>query len=266
MVLKRIITGVALGIFAAVIIWLGDPWFTAAVCIAAALGTFEFYRIVRHEQVQPLVYPGIFFTILFVLQVHSPFPLTCELLFVLIILLPLLWMLFKQEKDNAFINVGWTIMGVLYIGWLMSFYVNIRSLQNGMGWAFLVLGCTALCDVFAYAVGSRLGKHALLSSVSPGKTVEGAVGGMAASIIFAVVIGLLVNLPLNYWQLAIAGVIIGSFAQIGDLVESLLKRNMKAKDAGNILPGHGGILDRIDSHLLVAPVAYFLILLITKQG
>ncbi len=266
MVLKRIITGVALGIFAGVIIWLGDPWFTVAVCIAAAFGTFEFYRIVRYEKVQPLVYPGIFFSILFALQVHSPIPHTCELLFALIIVLPLIWMLFKQEKDNAFINVSWTIMGVLYVGWLMSFYVNIRNLQNGVGWAFLVLGCTALCDVFAYAVGSRLGKHALVSSVSPGKTVEGAVGGLAASIIFAVIVGVMFNLPLNLWQLALAGLIVGFFAEIGDLIESLLKRNMKAKDAGNILPGHGGILDRIDSHLLIAPIAYFLILLITKQG
>jgi phosphatidate cytidylyltransferase len=266
MVLKRIITGVALGIFAAAIIWLGDPWYTIAICIASSLGTFEFYRIVRYEKVQPLVYPGIFFSILFALQSHSPFPHTCELLFALIIVLPLIWMLFKQEKDNAFINVAWTIMGVLYIGWLMSFYVNIRNLENGMGWAFLVLGCTAICDVFAYAVGSRLGKHALVSSVSPGKTVEGALGGLAASIIFAVIAGAFFHLPLNYWQLALAGLIIGFFAEIGDLVESLLKRNMKTKDAGNILPGHGGVLDRIDSHLLVAPVAYFLILLITKQG
>jgi len=266
MVLKRIITGLALGVFAGVIIWLGDPWFTIAICLASALATFEFYRIVRYEHIQPLVFPGIFFSILFVLQVHSPFPETCALLFVLIILLPLIWMLFKQEKDNAFINVGWTIMGILYIGWLLSFYINTRNLENGMGWTFLILTCTALCDVFAYAVGSRLGKHALASSVSPGKTVEGSLGGMAASIIFAVLISILFKLPLSYWQMVLAGIIIGVFAQIGDLVESLLKRNMKTKDAGNILPGHGGILDRIDSHLLISPVAYFLILFISKQG
>jgi phosphatidate cytidylyltransferase len=266
MVLKRIITGVSIGVLAGVIIWLGDPWFTIAVCLFSALATFEFYRIVRYEHIQPLVYPGIFFSVLFALQVHSPVPHTCELLFALIILLPLIWMLFKQEKDNAFINVAWTIMGILYIGWLISFYVNIRNLENGMGWAFLVLACTAFCDVFAYAVGSIMGKHPLASSVSPGKTVEGSVGGMAAAIICAVIISIIFKLPLNYWQMVLAGIIIGFFAQTGDLVESLLKRNMKTKDAGNILPGHGGLLDRIDSHLLIAPVAYFLILLISKQG
>ena len=73
-------------------------------------------------------------------------------------------------------------------------------------------------------------------------------------------------MPLNYWQMALTGVIIAIFAQLGDLVESLLKRNMKAKDTGDVLPGHGGILDRIDSHLLVAPVAYYLIILVNNQG
>jgi phosphatidate cytidylyltransferase len=118
----------------------------------------------------------------------------------------------------------------------------------------------------ASAVGSKIGKHALASSVSPGKTWEGSAGGLAASIIFAVVVSVCFNLPINYWQMIVAGVVIGILSQLGDLVESLLKRNMKTKDAGSLLPGHGGILDRIDSHLLVAPVAYYLILLATNQG
>lgn len=266
MLLKRIITGFCIGIVVCAVLWLGNPWLAIFASVIAAMGTYEFYRIVRHEHIQPLVYPGIFFSILFVIRSLIPLPQLFELLVALLILIPLIWMLFKQEKDNAFINVGWTIMGVLYIGWLVSFYISMRDLENGMSWLFLVLACTALCDIFAYAVGSKLGKHALVSSVSPGKTVEGSLGGMAASIIFAVLISVLLKLPLSIWQMLLAGIIIGFFAQIGDLVESLLKRNMKTKDAGNVLPGHGGILDRIDSHLLIAPVAYFLILLITKQG
>ena len=98
------------------------------------------------------------------------------------------------------------------------------------------LSCTAFCDVFAYAVGSTIGKHALAASVSPGKTWEGSIGGLAASIIFAVIACVCFQLPLNYWQMIVAGIIIGIFAQLGDLVESLLKRNMKAKDAGNFYP------------------------------
>jgi phosphatidate cytidylyltransferase len=276
MVAKRIITGLLIGIGAGILVWLGDPWVTAAVCLVSALASYEFYRIVKNENIQPLTWLGILFSILFAVnafvQTHSiniagvSSWFTLTLLITSITVIPLLWLLFKQNREHAFINWGWTVAGVLYTGWLLSFYVHIRAMENGMGWLFLVLGCTALCDVFAYAVGSTLGKHPLASSISAGKTIEGSIGGLIASIIFAIVTSLLFNLPLNYWQMVLTGVIISIFAQLGDLVESLLKRNMKAKDAGNVLPGHGGILDRIDSHLLVAPVAYYLIILLNNQG
>jgi len=276
MVAKRIITGLLIGIGAGVLIWLGDPWVTAAVCLVSALAAHEFYRIVKNENIQPLTWLGLLFSVLFAvhafvqahtigfLRVSSWFSLT--LLITAITVIPLLWLLFKQNREHAFINWGWTVAGVLYTGWLLSFYIYIRTMENGFGWLFLVLGCTALCDVFAYAVGSNLGRHPLASSISGGKTIEGSIGGLAASIIFAIVISLLFNLPLNYWQMALAGIIIAVFAQLGDLVESLLKRNMKTKDTGDVLPGHGGILDRIDSHLLIAPVAYYLIILVNNQG
>lgn len=272
MVTKRIITGLLIGIGASILVWFGDPWVTAAVCVVSALASYEFYRIVKNENIKPLTWLGIIFSVLFAVNafvqtnsiniagVSSWFTLTS--LITSITVIPLLWMLFKQNREHAFINWGWTVAGVLYTGWLLSFYIHIRATENGLGWLFLVLGCTALCDVFAYAVGSTLGKRPLASSISAGKTVEGSIGGLIASIIFAIVSSLLFNLLLNYWQMILTGVIIYIFAQTGDLVESLLKRNMKAKDAGNVLPGHGGILDRIDSHLLVAPVAYYLILIL----
>jgi phosphatidate cytidylyltransferase len=276
MVAKRIITGLLIGIGAGILVWWGDPWVTAAVCLVSALASYEFYRIVKNENIQPLTWLGILFSILFAVnafvQTHSiniagvSSWFTLTLLITSITVIPLLWLLFKQNREHAFINWGWTVAGILYTGWLLSFYIHIRAMENGLGWLFLVLGCTALCDVFAYAVGSTLGKHPLASSISAGKTIEGSIGGLIAAIIFAIVTSLLFNLPLNYWQMVLTGVIISIFAQLGDLVESLLKRNMKAKDAGNVLPGHGGILDRIDSHLLVAPVAYYLIILLNNQG
>jgi phosphatidate cytidylyltransferase len=274
MVAKRIITGLLAGLVVGLLLWYGNPYITIAACIVAALAAHEFYRIVRKEHIQPLFTIGICFTILFILAAYAcsfagNYPalstsFTLPLLLALLTVFPLLWLLFKQNKDNAFINWSWTVAGALYTGGLLSFYISISLLHNATGWLFMVLGCTALCDVFAYVVGSRLGKHPLAASVSAGKTVEGAIGGMAASIVFAVAFTLFFKLPLDIWQMLLAGVIIGVFAQLGDLVESLLKRNMHAKDAGNILPGHGGILDRIDSHLLIAPIAYFLILLVNN--
>lgn len=266
MIVKRLITGFSVAIVIGLLIWAGEPWFTVVACLVAALAALEFYNIVKSEHIQPLTYFGIIFSVLFVINAHSPYTATCNLLFVLLTLIPLIWLIFIRNKDNSFINWGWTVAGVLYTGWLLSFYIYIRDMDNGMGWVFLVLACTALSDVFAYIVGSNFGKHALASSISPGKTWEGAAGGLAAAIVTAIFISLLFKLPVTYWQMVLAGVVIGIFSLIGDLVESLLKRNMKAKDTGSLLPGHGGVLDRIDSHLLIAPVAYYLIILINNQG
>ena len=265
-VVRRIITGVLVGIFVGIVIWVGEPWFTITACLVAALGAFEFYRMVNSEHVQPLACLGIFFCLLIVLNAHSQSSLTMPILMAAITVIPLIWVLFRKNKDNSFASWGWTVAGVLYIGLMISFYINMRALSDGRWWAYLVLACTALCDVFAYAVGSNLGKHAMATSVSPGKTWEGAAGGMAASIFFAVILGLCFQLPGQWWQFFILGAIIGLFSQIGDLVESLLKRNAGKKDAGHLLPGHGGILDRIDSHLLVGPIAYYGIFFANEIG
>lgn len=276
MIVKRIVTGLVFAAIVVVLIWLGGIPFVTAACIIAILAGIEFYRIVKNQGIQPFSWLGIVFSVLLIVNAYIqqynfsflPYPrdFTLPLLLTLMTLIPLIWLLFRPNKDKAFINWGWTIAGILYTGWLLSYYIQIRQLENGMGWIFLVVSCTALCDVGAYAVGSNLGKHAMASSVSPGKTWEGSIGGLLTSILVAVIIAIAFKLPLYYWQMVAAGLIIGVFAQIGDLVESLLKRNMRAKDSGSLLPGHGGMLDRIDSHLLVAPVAYYLIVLVNNQG
>ncbi len=276
MIVKRIVTGLVFAAIVVVLIWLGGIPFVTAACIIAILAGIEFYRIVKNQGIQPLSWLGIVFSVLLIVNAYIqqynfsflPYPgdFTLPLLLTLMTLISLIWLLFRPNKDKAFINWGWTIAGILYTGWLLSYYIQIRQLENGMGWIFLVVSCTALCDVGAYAVGSNLGKHAMASSVSPGKTWEGSVGGLLTSILVAVILSIAFKLPLYYWQMVAAGLIIGVFAQVGDLVESLLKRNMHTKDSGSLLPGHGGMLDRIDSHLLVAPVAYYLIVLLNNQG
>jgi len=275
-IVKRIITGLVFAAIVAVLIILGGIPLVAAACIVAILACVEFYRIVRHRGVEPFSWFGTVFAVLLIINAHIrqfnpaflPYPadFMLPLLLSLMTVIPLIWTLFKPNKDNAFINWGWTLAGILYIGWLLSYYVTIRQMENGMGWLFLVLSCNALCDLGAYIIGSNLGKHAMASSVSPGKTWEGAAGGLAFSVITAVILAIGFKLPLYYWQMVLTGLIFGVFAVIGDLVESLLKRNMQVKDAGSLLPGHGGFLDRIDSHLLGAPVAYYLIVLANNQG
>ncbi len=266
MVIRRIITGVLVAGLVGLIIWVGEPYYTIAACLVAALATFEFYRLVHKDHISPLLYFGIVLSLLFIVSAHIQSILALPILLAIITVVPLTWVLFRKNKDNSFTSWAWTVAGILYIGFMLSFYVKIRAFPDGREWAYVILACTALCDAFAYAIGSTLGKHFLASSISPGKTWEGAAGGMAASILFALILGTCFQLHLQWWMLLILGAIIGLFSQIGDLAESLLKRNTGAKDAGTLLPGHGGMLDRIDSHLLIAPIAYYLILLIKELG
>ncbi|MFA5078811.1 MAG: phosphatidate cytidylyltransferase, partial [Dehalococcoidia bacterium] len=138
----------------AVLIILGGIPLVVAACVVAVLACIEFYRIVRARDVQPLGWFGMIFAVLLIINAYIgqynlsflPYPsdFILPLLLTLMTLVPLIWLLFRSNKDNAFINWGWTIAGILYTGWLLSYYVTIRQLDNGMGWLFLVLSCTAL--------------------------------------------------------------------------------------------------------------------------
>jgi phosphatidate cytidylyltransferase len=172
-----------------------------------------------------------------------------------------------------------TFTGALYIGWLLSHFVLLRALttqlnpglltpleiEPGAAWVFLVLAVTFLQDTAAYFVGRGWGRHKLAPTLSPKKTWEGAAGGMVGAIIASLVCIPLLGLPLSFGAGALLGVIGGLVGPLGDLAESLIKREVGLKDAGKIIPGHGGILDRADSLLFTAPVLYYLILLLTHR-
>ena len=116
-------------------------------------------------------------------------------------------------------------------------------------------------DTAAFFIGRALGRHRLAPHISPGKTWEGAVGGVIASILASLILRAIFQLPFNYWQIALLGVVVSIFAQLGDLIESLLKRNAGVKDAGQLVPGHGGILDRVDSLIFTGVIVYYCVIL-----
>jgi phosphatidate cytidylyltransferase len=147
--------------------------------------------------------------------------------------------------------------GILYIGWMLSYWVDLRSLEDGRELVFLAMFTTFASDTSAFFVGRAWGKHALAPSISSGKTWEGAVGGLLSSIVVTLILGVIFKLPFSYWQIALLGFIISIFAQLGDLAESLLKRNTGVKNAGKLMPGHGGILDRIDSLIFTGVIVYY---------
>ncbi|NJL58784.1 MAG: phosphatidate cytidylyltransferase [Desulfobacteraceae bacterium] len=144
---------------------------------------------------------------------------------------------------------------MIYIALSLSFLIMIRESPDGMIWIFWILGIIFAGDVGAFYVGRQFGQHKLCPSVSPGKTVEGAIGGILANILLGAV-GKFFLLELPWGQSILMAICIGIAGQVGDLFESEFKRTTGVKDSGVILPGHGGVLDRIDALLFAAPVAF----------
>ena len=164
-------------------------------------------------------------------------------------------------EGGYFARSGYTLLGVLYIGKLLTYFIAIRALHNGVFWTCWIILLVALTDIFAMLVGTAIGRHQL-TRLSPHKTVEGALGGLLAAVAAGAAIALFPALHVAWWQGAIVGAITSIAAQAGDLVESALKRDAKVKDAGSLISGHGGVLDRFDSYIFAGVAFYFALFLI----
>ena len=242
------------------VVWFGEPWFTILIAVWGLLAVFEFYRMVAASKMPPLTYLGLIWTLLFILSPHFDRDFLIPLLLTSGVILTLIWLLLRPRKEGAFIGWAWTIAGALYIGWLLSYFVALRGLDGGRDWVFFALFTTFGSDIAAFSVGRAIGKHHLAPSVSPGKTWEGAIAGVLGAIIVSLVLVTLLPLPVNYGQAVLLGLVVSIFGQLGDLVESLLKRNMGVKDSSKLLPGHGGFLDRLDSVVFTGAVVYYYVL------
>ena len=264
MLTQRIITAIIGLPLLIAAIWLGTPWFTILVAAMAVLGSLEFYRMSNLINVQPITYFGVAWVLLLVLSPYCPYSATTPFLITSATVISLIWILFRSPKKQAFSNWAWTIAGILYIGWMLSHWVGLRILENGREWVFFAALTTVASDTSAFFVGRACGKHPLAPTISPGKTWEGAIGGLLGAIIASLILRAIFTLPIfflpiNYWQTALLGGTVSIFAQFGDLTESLLKRNTGTKDAGKLLPGHGGILDRLDSVIFSGVVVYYFV-------
>jgi phosphatidate cytidylyltransferase len=231
------------------------------------MGLYEYFDMLEKKGIKIYKYFGIGVGTVIPLSILFRFELTrkWELLFIVFLLLFLILMqLLRRQNTGVIVDISTTLFGILYVSWFLSFLIKIRCLAGGVGFLACVLLITKLGDIGAYLVGSRFGKTALMPRISPKKTVEGAIAGLICS-----VIGALISKPFlgfNYFHLVALGICFGIIGQLGDLSESLLKRDCQVKDSGKILPGMGGILDEIDSLLFTAPVFYFYISLILKQS
>ncbi|MDD5093724.1 MAG: phosphatidate cytidylyltransferase [Dehalococcoidia bacterium] len=261
MLRQRVLSSIVLIPILIAAIWFGDPWFTLIVAVFGILGAVEFYRMAKAVDGEPASALGFLLVLAFIIGAHSDDGRLPPLLVTTAVLLPLIWFIRTPDRSKAFLSWAWTITGAFYIGWTMSHFVLLRELDDGRDWVFLALLGTFTSDTVAFFVGRSFGKHKMAPSISPGKTWEGAIGGVAGAIAAVIVLGMITGLDeIGYVKLIPLGLLLSLFAQVGDLSESVLKRSSGIKDAGSLIPGHGGVLDRLDSIIFSVVLVYYYIL------
>ena len=262
MLRKRVITAACLLPVLVAAVWFDKPlpWLTVVTAIWGVLAALEFYRAVRTSRVEPLTCFGLIWTLLFIISPHCSWAYINPFLLTSAVILPPLWLLARRRKEDAFAGWAWTIAGILYIGWLLSHFVALRGLEFGRDWVLFALFVTFASDSAAYFIGRAWGRHPLAPDISPKKTREGAIGGVIGAIIASLLLVMLLDLPIGYGAAILLSIAVSVFGQIGDLFESLFKRNMGVKDSGNTMPGHGGFLDRMDSVVFAGVVVYYYVI------
>ena len=287
---RRVLVGVIGAPVAVAIMLYGGAPLAALLAITSALGAWELFRMARASGSAPLDDAGIVIAGLVPLAVHATYlglyhpraglgPLSLAVLVLLVLLATAIWA--RGVLGRPLSSVAVTAFGVAYTGGTLSYGYAIRYHEYAFAPASLIVGArtfsvpsgglllllpvllTWASDIGAYVVGRTIGRHKLIPAVSPGKTIEGSVGGLLSSMLVAWIYAGLVLRPAAHldfrsapWGVLAFGALVSIAAQVGDLAESVLKREAGIKDSSHMIPGHGGILDRMDSLLFVLPVAY----------
>jgi len=278
----RIISGV-LSAAILYIIMLMPPYVMGITVFAVSIiALYEFYQCVKKVSFNPIRIVGFFACIMFLLYLTFKtffadsniaffrsisqviFQQSMFYLFVYLSIVYLLLQMVFQKKSFTLNDIAVTILGIIYIPFLLSFLFQVRFLENGFEYVWLIFIGTFSTDICAYFIGKFFGKNKIIPNISPNKTVEGSIGGAVGSVVFTTLYGILYmngyeGLNIEIYHFVALGVISGTISQMGDWSASAIKRNVGIKDFGHIIPGHGGLLDRIDSLLFVAPAVYFYI-------
>lgn len=249
-------TAVLLPVFVWILVAAPEWVFTAMIVGVGMLANWEFSRMFERAGVPVLRDAGLVWGALVTLAFVRPDRTGAALAIVVIGLL-----VASLDRGPAgparWQRVAITLLGVCYVNWLLGHTISLRALPDGVHWVLLLVWVTWLGETAAYAVGSLIGRHRLAPGISPGKTIEGAVAQLVVSILAAMTAPGWLFPGLLLRDALVAGILLGLLGQVGDLVESALKRSVGTKDTGHVIPGHGGILDRIDSLLFNAPALFY---------
>ena len=270
--LPRLLSGWAAGGFGFVVVMLGGWWFTVALGLIVHLGLLEFFRMAQFKGIRPAIKTTLVAVqlLLITTQLASGSALLGGDWFagdVAAAVLPASgavicgWLLL-QPVTGTIADIAASIFGLFYLGFLPSYWIRLRELE-GSGLALTLLACFLIVatDIGSYVIGRRLGRRPL-SPISPGKTIEGALGGVGCAMAVGALGGTWIGWSWGWLIGAVLGAVVALFALVGDLTESMMKRDAGLKDSGDAIPGHGGVLDRIDSYLFVPAVVYSLVTLV----
>ena len=262
----RLITA-AVGIpVLAVVVWVGGPVFSVVVAGVAALGAVEVCEMARGRGLSPARYIAAILAVLLVVS-HYPFAVqweAAEYLPLLAVSLPLtavaLILTVLPNRGHRVRGVGVTLGAIVYPGTLLAHAPLLRGTEQGLEWVVFLLVVTFSTDTAAYFVGKAIGKNPLAPTVSPNKTWEGAIAGLFGAVSAAVVAAWALELDAAVPAIVILGGLMGVVGQAGDLLESKLKRLADVKESGWLLPGHGGVLDRLDSIVFNLALVYYFVI------
>jgi len=255
-----VVTGLGLGALALAAFRIGTDAAVALVTILLVLAAAEFFMALRRAGYQPAALLGVVAVGALNLAAYWRFEAAVPLVLGLTVLFSLFWYLTGIDRQAPLLNVSVTLFGVLYVGLLGSFAGLMLTDPNGVGMLLAAVLCTVGYDTGGLVVGRMFGRSPL-SAVNPNKTTEGLIGGMAVSFAMAVlVVGQITPFgqhPGDLGSAFVLGIVVALAAPLGDLCESMIKRDLGLKDMGTILPGHGGLMDRFDALLFVLPATYY---------
>lgn len=262
MLRQRTIVAIILAPIALLAAYYGSVAYIALITTVLLIAAWEYLQLLRLADLKPATVFVLGGVLLLVLgRVFTQFR-SAHWSFVLLLIAAALYHLisFEQNRDKAATDFGATLSVTFYIGWLGSYFISLRQIEYGGWWVIFVFFIVWLTDTGAYFIGSYFGKHSLAPRLSPKKTWEGFWGGEIVGVLGGALLPFVFNiLEITPWRGAILGLILASSIPLGDLAESMIKRQAAKKDSGNLLPGHGGAFDRIDTLLWAMPISYYVI-------
>ncbi len=243
----------------------GGIYYLILVDLIIMFGLFEFYKMMEAKGLRPYKWIGLLSGAALPWYLFFRQGIYANVLLTLTFIAVMIAELLRRDKGHAVYHISVTIFGVLYVAWLGSHLMLLRELPiiAGLDYSFgytfviIVFALTWSYDTGAYTFGRLFGRHKLFPAISPGKTVEGAIGGTFLSIAGILIVRQVMDTRLGIVEAVVLAVAASIIGQLGDLVESMIKRDAKIKDSASSIPGHGGILDRFDSLLFTAPLIYY---------